>query len=380
MEPIKYALIGCGKVAVKHFKAALFQQRLGRIRLIALVDANPEAAERLCRGCGFAGSKDAGIPFYDDIEQMLTEQAPELVAITTPSGSHFAVASAAIAAGAHVLVEKPLTLSLNEADQLLVEAHNHNVRIAVGHIYRFFPLMQMLQADLRQGRFGRVLYGDVKVRWGHDQAYYDQAAWRGTWAQDGGALMNQSIHALDLMTWLMGSEAVEVSGWISRLSHRMEAEDFGLAMLRLADGSFCQLEGTTCTDPRRQEASFTVICSEGELRCGLCCGKPFIKIRDRRGNNLTGRYLRRYLLEKLRDGGLAALLQLKNPHSGLYDNLVRAIRAGEQPLADGTSGREAVELVLAIYESARTNRPVTLPLRDFAILDMAGFLPASKPE
>jgi UDP-N-acetyl-2-amino-2-deoxyglucuronate dehydrogenase len=380
MEPLKYALIGCGKVAVKHLKAALYQQKRGCLRIVALVDARPEAAALLGRACGLSEAAMAGIPVYEDIERMLAEQSPDLVAITTPSGSHFAVASAAIASGAHVLVEKPLTLSLDEADQLLVEAQNQNVQIAVGHIYRFFPLVQQLQADLREGRFGRILYGDVKVRWGHDQAYYDQAAWRGTWEQDGGALMNQSIHALDLMTWLLGSPAVEVSGWISRLCHRMEAEDFGLAMLRLADGSYCQVEGTTCTDPARQEASFAVIGSAGELRCGLRSGKPFIEIRDRRGKNLAGRYLRRYLHEQLRVGGLASLLQLKNPHSGLYDNLVRAIRMGERPLADGYSGRQAIELVMAIYESARTNRPVQLPLRDFSLQNMADFLPASKEE
>jgi UDP-N-acetyl-2-amino-2-deoxyglucuronate dehydrogenase len=297
------------------------------------------------------------------------------VAITTPSGTHYALASQAIAAGAHVLVEKPLTLSLTEADSLLAAARDRGVRVAVGHIYRFFPLVQALEKDLRAGKFGRILQGDVKVRWGHDQAYYDQAAWRGTWAQDGGALMNQSIHALDLMTWLLGSPVREVSGWIDRQTHKMEAEDFGLAMLRLENGSYCQVEGTTSTDPHRQEASFYILGTEGEIRGGIMGGKPFMEIRDRRGHPLTGAYLRRFLREKLREGGLPALLQLKNPHSALYGDLVRSIREGGEPLADGMSGRQAVELILAIYQSALTARPVSLPVRDFTLDEMKGYFP-----
>ena len=201
---------------------------------------------------------------------------------------------------------------------------------------------------------------------------------RSTWAQDGGALMNQSIHAFDLMTWLLGSPVNEVSGWIAQKTHRMEAEDYGMAMLRLANGSYCQIEGTTCTDPKRQEATFYILGSEGEIRGGLMAGKPVIQVRDRQGHDLTGRYLRRFLVEKLREGGLPALLQLKNPHSGLYGDFIRAIRDDRQPLADGESGRAAVELVLAIYQSARTNRPVLLPVRDFTLADMKGYFEEGK--
>ena len=137
--------------------------------------------------------------------------------------------------------------------------------------------------------------------------------------------MNQSIHALDLMTWLLNSEVVEVCGWIDRLQHNMEAEDFGLAMLRLGNGSYCQIEGTTATDPGRQEASFYISGSEGEIRAGLMAGKPYVQVHGRNGEKLTGRYWRRFIRATWRSGGFAAFRQLKKPHSGLIGDLIRPI-------------------------------------------------------
>ena len=371
--PLHYALVGCGKVAKKHLKAALYHKQ--DIALIALVDTQPEAAAALLRSCGFSEKDAALVPVYTDIAVMLQEVKPSLVAITTPSGSHFPVAMAALEAGAHVLVEKPLTLNLDEARILLETAKARHLQIAVGHIYRFFPLVQQLERDLRDGRFGRILYGDVKVRWGHDQTYYDQAAWRGTWAQDGGALMNQSIHALDLITWLLGGKVTEVSGWIDRQNHRIEAEDLGLAMLHLDNESFCLIEGTTSSDPHRQVASFTVMCTEGEIRAGIEKGRPDIRIHDKNGKELGGRYMRRFVWQQLKKGGLAAVLQLKNPHSALYGDWIDAVKHDRAPLADGGSGQQAVEMVLAVYQSAKTRRTVTLPVVGFSLADMQDFFP-----
>ncbi|MDD4461434.1 MAG: Gfo/Idh/MocA family oxidoreductase, partial [Eubacteriales bacterium] len=317
---------------------------------------------------------------YDTVSTMLEECSPDLVAVTTPSGSHYSIALASLNAGCHVLVEKPLTLDLKEARHLLAVAEQQGLQIAVGHIYRFFPLVGLLRDDLRSGRFGRLFYGDVKVRWGHDQAYYDQAAWRGTWHADGGALMNQSIHALDLMTWLLGQPVERVSGWIDRQAHVMEAEDFGLAMLQLANGVYCQLEGTTNTDPKQQEASFYICGSDGEIRAGIRAGKPYVKVRDRSGRRLTRHYLWRYVKALLRTAGPAGFAQLKNPHTGLYRDLADAISQHRPPLADGRSGLLAVEQVLAIYQSALTGQAVQLPLADFQLQDMSEALPLRPPE
>lgn len=372
-DPLHCVIVGCGKVAQKHLKAIKYHRT--DLFLSALVDTNPEAARTLLRQAGYSGTAAAYVPVYRSLDELFSHEKPDIVAITTPSGSHYGLAKAALQAGAHVFVEKPLTLSLPEADELIALAAENALQITVGHIYRFFPMVRAIEADLRKGRFGRVLYGDVKVRWGHDQAYYDAAAWRGTWAQDGGALMNQSIHALDLMTWLLGGSVIEVSGWIDRQMHQIEAEDLGLAMLKLDNGAYCLLEGTTNTDPRHPEASFTIECSAGEIRAGLRDGRPMIRITDRRGRHLTGRYLRQFLKQTWHQCGAKAFLQLKNPHSAIYDDLVRAINEQRSPLADGLSGRQAVAAVLAIYASASLKRTVRLPLDDFALSEMEGFFP-----
>jgi predicted dehydrogenase len=374
-RPLGCVIVGCGKVAVKHVRAICGQPRL--FVLSGLVDPRPDAAASLLRASGLTAAQAARVKIAASLSGLLADlqpQIPDIAAITTPSGSHYALACTALTAGLHVLVEKPLTLSLAEADALLQLAREQDRRIAVGHIYRFFPLVQELAAGLRQGSLGRILYGDVKVRWGHDQAYYDQAAWRGTWAEDGGALMNQSIHALDLMTWLLGGTVVAASGWIDRQTHRMEAEDLGLAMLRLDNGAYCLIEGTTNTDPQSQEASFFIACTGGEIRAGIRAGRPYVSVRDRSGRKLTGVYLRRFLRRIWRQGGWTALLQLKNPHSALYADLAAAIRAGREPLADGLSGRQAVEQVLAIYASARYQQTVRLPVADFSLADLKDYV------
>lgn len=374
MEKLKYAIIGCGVVAKKHLKGARYHQnQQGTIEVVAAVDTRPGAAEKMLQSAGFTAAEIARIRIFADDTEMLSAVQPDLVAITTPSGSHAAISLRAIEAGAHVLIEKPLTLSLPEAEQILKRAAELGRRVAVGHIYRFFPLVQMIQEDIAAGRFGRVLYGDVKVRWGHDQAYYDQAAWRGTWHQDGGALMNQSVHALDLMTWLLGQPVLAVTGKIFRQAHHMEAEDLGLAILELAGGVQCLVEGTTNTDPRRPEASFFVRLSEGEIRGGILSGKPSIQVYDQSGKDVSTAYTRQLFWQTVRRDGLTGLIQFKNPHSGLLGDLIRAIREQRTPLASGQSGRDALELVLAIYQSALENRTVNLPVQDFSLKQMAHY-------
>ncbi len=374
MRVLNYAIIGCGVVAKKHLKAALYQQNiLKTIKVAAVVDTRPGVAEKMLQLSGFTEQEIAGIKIYADDQEMLLAEKPDLVAITTPSGTHAAISLRAIESGAHVLIEKPLTLSMPEAQAILDRAAQLNRQVAVGHIYRFFPLVQAIQADIIAGRFGKVLYGDVKVRWGHDQTYYDQAAWRGTWHQDGGALMNQSVHALDLMTWLLGERVRTVTGKIYRQIHHMEAEDLGFAILELENGVQCLVEGTTNTDPKRPEASFFVRLAEGEVRGGILAGKPSISVYDQTGRNISNQYTRKLFWDTLKTAGVKGFLQLKNPHSGLLNDLILAINENRTPLASGQSGRDALELVLGIYQSALEKRTVELPIESFELKMMTNY-------
>lgn len=367
----RFAIIGCGKVAIKHLKAAMHNDSL--VELVAVADTSLPAMDSLIGGSKLSGTQKSCINKYSDYRKMLADENLDIVAVTTPSGTHASIGYAVIAAGVNLLLEKPMTLSLSESKMLIDEAVNHNVKIALGHIYRFFPIVDMLSEDIAKGVFGKVLYGNVKVFWGHDQAYYNQAAWRGTWAQDGGVLMNQSVHALDLMLYLMDGSVSEVTSMIARQSHIMEAEDLALGIMKFDDGSYCTVEGTTNTNPKDMQASFFLLCSKGSINAGIRAKKPFFDIRDENGKKMNGKYIKALLVKTHKESGILSLRQLSNPHSGILKDLCISIRDNKNPRADGNSGKNSLELVLAMYKSAKTKSIVSLPIEDFAATDMQGF-------
>lgn len=372
-----YALIGCGRVSVKHIKAVL--KKNSGLSLTAIVDSNPEAPAALLRFAGLSESKAkkllASVHLYTDYEEMLANEKPQVVAITVPSGLHFKMAKAALLSGAHILLEKPMTMRSSEARELYEISEATGNKVAMGHIYRYFPIVGNLRKDIAAGVFGTISHGSVVVRWGHDQAYYDQAAWRGTWKSDGGALMNQTVHALDLLCWLMNGTAVSGSAMIARRFRNMEAEDVALGILTLDNQALCQIEGTTTTSIHDKEASFFINGTQGTLRVGLRKGKPFFDIRDADGRKKNFCYFRNDLKEK----GIGGMLSLVNPHAGIYKDLVEAIREDRNPIADAMSGYTAVDMVLALYKSAKEKREITLPLsEDFSSEAMNGYFPSLK--
>lgn len=364
-SPLTVALVGAGVVAKKHEKAITYLQKRQLATLLAVVDLNEDAARDLLSG--------RDVPVYKTLEDCLKASLPDIVAITTPSGTHAALAEAALEAGCHVLIEKPMTLSLREADKLLQLAEEKARKIAVGHIYRYFPLSLPLKELIESGAFGPCLYGDVKVRWGHDQAYYDQAKWRGTYASDGGALLNQSIHAIDLMQWLIGEKAVEATAMLARQRHEMEAEDLALGVVRFKNNVYLQVEGTTNTNPARHEASFTLFFENGEVRVGLDAGKIAVDIDQYGKRRQRNWYLYETAWQKVKEEGFSIVAQFSNPHTFLYLDFVRAIADGRDPLADGRSGRDALATVLSLYRAARERQVVTVRSAiAFPLSDMIG--------
>ena len=374
---LTYALIGCGRVSVKHIKAVLMKN--SGLSLTAIVDSNPDAPATLLRAAGLSGSAAdkllSSVHIYTDFEEMLSLEKPSVVAITVPSGLHYKIAKAALLSGAHILIEKPMTMRSSEARELYELSETTGQKIAMGHIYRYFPIVGNLRKDIAAGVFGTISHGAVVVRWGHDQAYYNQAAWRGTWKSDGGALMNQTVHALDLLCWLMNGSAVSASAMLARRSHEMEAEDVALGILTLDNKTLCHVEGTTATSKHDHEASFFINGTKGTLRVGLRKGKPFFDIRDAEGHRKNFYYFRKDIKEK----GLPALLSLLNPHTGIYKDLVEAIHDDRNPIADARSGYTSVDMVLALYQSAKEKREIALPLTsDFSSEEMSGYFPSSK--
>lgn len=373
---LSVALVGCGRISVKHLKAILKQK--DSFNLCALVDPVENAPETLLGASGIKGvSKEeflSKVRIYKDFSRMLESEKPDIVSITVPSGLHYEMAKSALLSGSHVFLEKPMTMKISEAAELVELSASTGRKIVMGHIYRYFPVIGLIQRDLSTGLFGSISHGAVTVRWGHDQQYYDQAAWRGTWKYDGGALMNQTIHALDLMCWLMSSTPEYVTGFLAKRSRNIEAEDTGMAVIRMKSGALCQVEGTTATSPRDHEASFFINGASGSVRIGLRNGIPSLDVRDAKGKRRKSHYL----IEQIKTHGLSSLLRAGNPHYAIYQDLYHSISVGKEPIADAGSGLMSVSSVLAVYLSAKENKVIHLPLdHDFSTEEMIGFFDAA---
>lgn len=360
-------IIGCGRVAEKHLKAI---SKLKGLELKAVVDVNEESAKRLLGSVkGFANTK-----IFSDYKTAIDEVKPSIVSVTVPSGLHFQIAKYAMEHGCNLLLEKPMTMSVSEAREIFDLSQKTGLKIAMGHIYRYLPIVGLLKEDIAAGKYGKVTHGSIYVRWGHGEDYYQSAAWRGTWKSDGGALMNQTIHAIDLLVWLMGSEPEEASAMIAQRIRNIEAEDLGMAVLRLENGSLAQIEGTTATIPSKHTAEFSVFCENAQLTMGLDSGKPHLNILSVKPNGKTKKLNGFYIRKQFKTGGLFSYKCALNPHLGIYKDLCESINENRNPIADAYSGFSSVDTLLGIYKSAKEGRPVSLPLtEDFNSTDMTGF-------
>lgn len=346
----KIALIGCGRIAEKHLKAINFQERKGRARLVAVADGNLSVAKA---NVNKFYKRPGQVNFYESLSQVLASEDVDIVAITTPSGSHKILSLEAIQAGKHLLVEKPLAMTYQDTLEIQELVERAGVKLALGHIYRYFPVMQNLQEHLSQGKFGKVLYGSVDVRWGHDQAYYDYSPWRGTRDADGGVIMNQSVHALDLMRWLLGAEGSEIEackGFAATQNHIMESEDLGLGLYQFSNGTFLNYEGSTSTEPDHHEANFFLACEQADIRAGIKKSKPFISI-QMEGKDIGKQYLWDFIKEQIRAEGISSLKTLFNPHTAIYSDLIFAIRDNKSTVANINSGVSSLEMVNALYKA-----------------------------
>ncbi|MCG8552152.1 MAG: Gfo/Idh/MocA family oxidoreductase, partial [Desulfobacterales bacterium] len=350
---LRVALIGCGRIAAKHIMA--ITKKNSGLLLCAVADTSPKPLDKLFHACKLPDKKKHHIKKtvkpYTDFTRMLETEKPDITSITAPSGLHYAMAKAALLSGSHILLEKPMSMGASQAKALLEICEQKNRQIAMGHVFRYFPIVGNLQKDIAAGRFGKLSHGSMVVRWGHDQSYYGQSAWRGTWANDGGVLMNQCVHAIDLICWLMNSQAVAANAMLGKRFHDMEAEDLALGTLQLENGALCHLEGTTNTPSWDHQASFYLLGEKGEVRMGIRRGRPYFNIRIN-GKKKTFEYV----IRELRLRGLSGLFALANPHAAIYADLRDAVLNDKAPIADAKSGMRSVECVLALYLSAKKKK------------------------
>ena len=343
---MEYALIGCGRIAANHMKAAIDN----RLHIAAVCDVKPEAMEALLDRYGLEG--DRSIRRYTDYRQLLSETGIALAAIATESGLHASIALDCIHAGVNVIIEKPIAMTIADAEEIIRCSERKNVRVCACHQNRFNAAVQETRKALEAGRFGRMSHGSVHVRWNRNREYYAQAPWRGTWAQDGGCLMNQCIHGIDLLRWMMCDEVEEVYGVTRRQFHDyLECEDVGMAVVQFRNGAIGTIEGTTNTYPRNLEETLYLFGETGTVKLGGTSTNQIDvwQFADACEADASVQNLREAV------GNVYG-----NGHTGLYADMIDAIRFGRKPYVDAVAGRNALELVLAVYQSSISGKPVRL--------------------
>ena len=355
---MKYALIGCGRIATNHIKAVLNN----KLELVAMCDVNEEHITALMEKHGL--EKEQGIKRYTDYKKMVAENELELVSIATESGLHAEIALYCIDHGINVIIEKPMAMSIADANEIVKRSNERNVKVSACHQNRFNIAVQEMRKAVESGRFGKLSHGSIHVRWNRNKDYYTQASWRGTWAQDGGALMNQCIHGIDLLRWMMGDEVEEIYGVTRQQFHDyLEAEDIGMALVKFKNGAIATIEGTTNVFPKNLEETLYLFGEKGTVKLG---GKSTNNIdvwdfadeseQDQKNKGLEEETCNVY----------------GNGHTSLFADMIDAIKNDRKPYVDAVAGRNALEMILAIYKSQKTGMPVKLPLEDFSSIDMQG--------
>ena len=363
MNKYKTAIIGCGRVSPFHTEA--FAKNSDTAVLAATCDSVPERAE--IQAAGYQKQiPGTTVRCYTDYKKMLSEIKPDIVSIATESGKHPEITIDCLNAGAHVICEKPMALSTSDADRMIAAAKNNGKKLTVCFQNRFNTPVKKLRTAVECGRLGRILHGMVQVRWIRNPDYYAEAPWRGTWEQDGGTLMNQCIHGIDLLQWLMADEPVRIQAQTRRYIRPIQAEDFGAAIVEFKNGAIGIIEGTACVYPEDLNETLSVF---GEKGTAVIGGIAINAIETWRIADA----------ETVGDTESNVLNQTENTpsvygfgHAPLFRDCIMAIEENRQPAITGEEGRKAVELVLAIYKSQKTGRAVDLPC-DFSTREMAGY-------
>lgn len=354
---MKYALIGCGRISPNHIEAA----KNNGLTFAALCDILEERMnDKMIKF-----DLPASVRKYTDYHEMLKVEKPDLVGICTESGKHAAIALDCIKAGCNLVIEKPIALSIADADAIIAAAKEQGVKVSACHQNRFNKSIRKIREAYEKKRFGRMFYGTAHIRWNRGWEYYSRAKWRGTWEQDGGALMNQCIHNVDLLRWMMGNEIDEVFAYTDKLNHDyIQAEDLGIALVKFKNGAYGIIEGTTDIYPSNLEETLYLFGEKGTVKAG---GQSVNVIDEWRFSDALDdpeQIKREYHETPPNVYGFG--------HTPLYADMIDAIESNRQPCVTAEDGKRALELILAIYKSASEGKPVKLPLKNCSTLDFVG--------
>lgn len=341
-RPIRFALVGCGRIATNHFAA--LREHGDRVELVGVCDVDPAALA--------AATRLTGAPGYGDVPALLGGSDADIVVLTTPSGLHPEAAVRAAEAGRHVMTEKPMATRWEDGKRMVEACEAAGVRLFVVKQNRHNATLKLLKRAVDKGRFGRIYLVAINVFWTRPQSYYDSARWRGTGELDGGAFMNQASHYIDLVDWLIGP-VESVHAYTATLARRIEVEDTGVASIRWHSGALGSLSVTMLTYPKNLEGSITIIGEKGTARVG---GVAVNEIQQwafaEADEDDAG----------VKDASYATKSVYGPGHPTYYDNVISVLRGEAEPATDGREGLKSLELLIALYQSAREGRRVSLPL------------------
>ncbi|WP_420963287.1 Gfo/Idh/MocA family protein [Brucella sp. IR073] len=339
---LNFGLVGCGRIAKRHSEL-LGNNQIAGARLAAVCDIVPAKAEKIAR--------QFSVPAYTDMHQMMTDSDIDVVVVLTESGLHAQHVVELARHGKHIVVEKPMALTLEDADEMIRACDEAGIKLFVVKQNRFnVPVVKMREA-LEAGRFGKLVMGTIRVRWCRDQGYYDQDPWRGTWALDGGVLTNQASHHVDLLEWMMGDVESVFAKSTTALAD-IEVEDTAVVVLKFVNGALGVIEATTATRPRDLEGSISMLGEKGTVEIG--------------GFAVNQMKVWNFVSPEPGDDEAMTTYSVNPPnvygfgHQAYYEHVVESIHQGKRHLVDGLAGRKSLELITAIYQSIETGREIFL--------------------
>lgn len=342
MKTYGFGVIGCGRISKNHMESI---KAIPGAKLVAVADINAaslaNASEKYdCKG-------------YRDYHELLADSNVQIITICTESGLHARIAIDAMKAGKHVLVEKPMAMSLAEADMMISTAKEMGVKIGVVHQNRFNNAIVKLRTAVEEGKLGNLTHSSAVVRWNRNDEYYCQAPWRGTWAQDGGCLMNQSIHNIDLLQWMMGP-VESLFAYTATNMRKIEGEDVGTIVLKFKNGALGVIEAATTIYPKNLEETLSIFGSTGTVGIG----------------GIAVNKIEAWHIDGDDEASILADQDKEPPnvygfgHADIIKDFMGAITEGREPAISGKEGRKALEIILGIYHSVNYKKEITFPLKE----------------
>lgn len=339
---LNFALVGCGRIAERH-SDLLGKEMIKNARLAAVCDIVPERARSVGEKCN--------VPYYTDMDMMMEKEQIDAVSVLTPSGLHAKHVLNLVKYKKHILVEKPMALTLDDADAMIRECAENHIKLFVVKQNRCNVPVKKLHEALEAGRFGKLVLGTVRVRWCRTQDYYDQDAWRGTWAYDGGVFANQASHHIDLLEWMMG-EVDTVFARSATALVNIETEDTGVVLLKFRNGALGIVEATTAARPKNLEGSLSILGEGGTVEIGGFAVNEMKVWNFAAPVDDDKEVMQKYSVNPPNVYGFG--------HKEYYDDVVDSILNRKKGMVDGLEGRKSLELISAIYESIETGREVHL--------------------